>query len=80
MSEMLQVLKSIENKLDANNKMTQEMHRCLFGSASVDGLKVRVDRIEQTEDRRKWAVRTLGVGMAGMACTAIWTWFKGGIK
>lgn len=49
----------VEEKLD-------RLIECLEGDASAPGLRTRVDRLEQTESRRAWTVRTLVAAMVAV--------------
>lgn len=46
------------------------------GSRPEHGIIVRMDRLEQNEKRRNWAIRTALAGAAGSVIHAIWRAFK----
>ena len=61
----------LKRDLDAQTDSINRILRHLEGNGS-DGLIVRVDRLEQSEERRKWAVRALAGAIAGVAAKAFW--------
>lgn len=45
---------------DAANEKLDRLIACVDGSGPEDpGMKIRLDRLEQSEKNRKWAIRTL---------------------
>ena len=41
-----------------------------------EGLIVKVDRLEQSEERRKWALRAIAGAVVGLAVKAFWGVFQ----
>ena len=49
-----------------------------FGSDTEAGAKVRLDRIEQREDNRRWLLRAILVAVIGLIISTVWTKATGG--
>lgn len=75
---------SVETQLailvDRQESMCSKLDRvldCVEGNHSDPGLRVRVDRLEQSEATRKWAVRGIAGGVLGLLAKQIHEIFTG---
>ena len=63
----------IKIQLDHIGDAIDRMEKLLTGNGDpAKGLVVRVDRLEQTESRRKWQIRTLAASFLGGAVSWVW--------
>lgn len=68
-------LAKIEQAQEAHGKVLDRIDRGINGNGDV-GLKTRLDRLEQIEKNRKWAIRTLAAAVAGMLVRAFYGLFR----
>lgn len=67
--------KHIESTLiyrEAQRKTLDEHSKELWGSNSDPGLKTKVDRIEQVENNRKWAIKATYGSVIGLLIERLW--------
>ena len=50
---------------------------CVDGDREEPGLRIRVDRLEQTEATRKWAIRTIAAGLFALFAKQVHELFSG---
>lgn len=65
------------DKIDRMAKQVEEMHAKMFVGNGQPSWSVRLDRLEQAEDRRVWLQRTvLGAAVCSMVAS-VWALFGG---
>lgn len=71
-------LKELKTKIDGQAAAAEDRHvrlmRAFNGSPTdpSNGLNVRMDRLEQSESRRKWLTRVTGAGVIGLVLRAVY--------
>jgi hypothetical protein len=73
--ELVAALARLEAKQDAQTEKLERIDRALIGNGRA-GLIVEVDRLKQSEERRKWAVRAMAGALCGVAVKAFWGVWK----
>ena len=64
-------------RIDRMCRQVDEMHSKLFVGNGQPSLMVRVDRLEQSEDRRVWLQRTVVGAALGSVVASLWALFGG---
>lgn len=64
----------VEEKVDGLTFKLDRLCLSIEGDGGIDhpGLKVTVDRLVQTENRRIWILRTMGAGFLGLLAERVW--------
>lgn len=72
-------IKELLGPIPEIQKSVEETKIILNGPPSEPekGLKVRVDRLEQSQSRRDWWNKTIVGALLASIATSIWMWFKG---
>lgn len=70
--------KLFDAKMEPVSKMLAVHDRTLFGDGSENnqGLRVRVDRVEQDGKRRTWLLRAISAPVLAGIGMKIWDWIK----
>jgi len=81
-AEMIVMLRAltakVEERIAADSEWRRKIERTVYGDGNgTKGHSLRVDRLEQTIERQKWLVRTLGSGFALLALKAVWGLLSG---
>lgn len=67
----------ILRKLDELNKKIERLSDYIDGNGSPErGIIVRLDRLEQSEQKRSWLLKTTIAAALGALASSIITWFK----
>ena len=70
--EIAERLARIEVTVESTHEELSALKRAVFGyNGQLPGLMTRLDRIEQGERRRKWAVRAILVGLVSIVAEAV---------
>jgi len=76
-AEMIVLLRTltekVEERIAQSSDWRKRIEKTVYGDGNGNkGHSLRVDRLEQTLERQKWLVRTLGSGFALLALKAMW--------
>jgi hypothetical protein len=68
----------VEEKVDAMGLKLSHLCLLIEGDGGVEhpGLKVQVDRLDQSEKRRTWAIHATILGFIGLAAERAWSLLK----
>jgi hypothetical protein len=68
----------LEDRFDSFEKKIEKINDLLSGNGTPEkGIIIRLDRLEQTEQRRTWLLRTTLVSAIGAVVATIAHWIKG---
>ena len=68
-----QLTEKVETRIAQSAEWRSRMERTVYGDGNgTKGHSLRVDRLEQTQERQKWLVRTMGSGFLLLALKALW--------
>ena len=75
--EMIVLLRTLTEKVEERTAKSSNWHdkveRTVYGDGNGNkGHSLRLDRLEQDQERQKWLIRTLGSGLALLALKAVW--------
>ena len=73
-------VEKVEKRHEADDARNQRVARVLYGEngkKDAPGLLVRLDRLEQAQERSKWFTRTLGASALALAVAALWALLGG---
>lgn len=63
----------VDERSDVLETQSASMQKTVYGDGNGNkGHTLRIDRLEQTADRNKWAVRTLSAAMMGVLAKTVW--------
>jgi hypothetical protein len=68
-------LASIEATQETHGKLLERIVQGINGNGGP-GMKTRLDRLEQVEKNRKWAIRTLAAAVIGILTRIFYGMFK----
>jgi len=76
-AEMIVLLRTltqkVEERIAQSSAWRQKIERTVYGDGNgTKGHSLRVDRLEQTLERQRWLIRTLGGGVALLVLKAAW--------
>ena len=77
-ASVLATLKNIDEKLTSHARdqenLEARVERTLHGDGDKNiGMSVRIDRLEQAQEREKWAMRTIGAAVISLMVGAVWS-------
>lgn len=76
------VVSHMESERDSRtiaNEKISDIHGFLFGSTSHPvSVSLRLDRLEQIQENRKWFMRAIGTGVIGLIIERVVSFFKSG--
>jgi hypothetical protein len=71
------IVERLEKKIDEQHQEDRswkdKVGQCLHGE---NGVRIRVDRLEQSEKRRSWRERTIFVALFGLIAKAVSSFFS----
>lgn len=70
-AEMRAGFECTNRRLEQLQATAQQTDNLLRGSDSETGLKVRLDRLEQAEGRRRWTIRAVAIAAFGALCQGL---------
>lgn len=61
----------VQEQTAAQNEWRDRISRTIYGHNGTPGNLVRIDRLEQTQDRQKWLVRSIVGAVIALAAAAM---------
>lgn len=81
---IIEQLIELSKKIDLTNSLVEQlstrqekMSDLITGNGTPEkGMLIKIDRLEQTIERWKWYLRTMGAAIIGLLVTAAWGYLK----
>jgi hypothetical protein len=71
---ILETMEKSENEREVTaREWRTKFERTLHGTTSSPGLLIKLDRLEQSQERAKWFIRLIAAHVLALVAAAIWT-------
>jgi len=78
MGRFVSYMESEQRSREEMNRKVSAIHEFLFGSSQQSRpINLRLDRLEQIQENRKWLMRAMGTSVIGLAIERIVSYLKG---